>query len=197
MYAKVGRLTDATGVNKLVSDADGHLMVTAAGARYADLVDSDRVFSVANQAAKSTTAGLATTWTGLSVCNPSASLVDLVMLEFGCTQFAVGAAGSIGLMIADTTGLVAELTPKPALVGSSSVSGAVVDTAATCGTPILYRVFGSVGSLATSGYGLVPGLVVDLQGSLILQPGYSVLSYTTAATTTALIMHFVWAEITR
>jgi len=198
MYAKVGRLSNVSGINKLVSDADGHLMVTAAGAKYADLVDSDRVFSVANQAAVTTTAGLATDWAGLSVYNPSASVVDLVMLEFGCTQFAVGAAGSIGLMISDGTAMGAILTPKPAKVGSSTVSAATVDTAnATIGTPVLYRVYGSVGSLATSGYGLVPGLVVDLQGSLILQPGYSVCTYTTAATTTALIFHFTWAEIAR
>lgn len=198
MYGKVGRITAADGsVNVLRTDPDGNLVVTASGAKYADWVDAERVFSVANQAVKSTTAGLATTWTGLSVCNPSTSTVDLVMLEFGVAQGAAGAAGAIGLMIADTTGLAAELTPKNALAGSSVASQAIVDTAATCGTPILYRVFGSIGSVATTGYGVVPGVVYPLNGSLIIQPGYSVLSYTTGATTSALIMHFVWAEIDR
>jgi hypothetical protein len=197
MYAKVGRLSAATGINALVSDADGHLVVTAAGARYADLVDSGRVFGVANQAAVDTTAALATGWTGLCVCNPSTSPVDLVMLEFGVSQDAAGAAGGVGIMLANTTGIAAALTIRNQKIGSKLGTNAIADDGATCGTPILYRVFGSVGSVATTGYGLIPGALIDLKGELVLQPGTTVLTYTTAATTGALCFHFLWAEIDR
>jgi hypothetical protein len=197
MFGRVGRLIEASGNNPLVTDKDGHQVVTAAGAKYADLVDSGRVFSVANQAVVSTTAGLATTWTGLAVCNPAASMVDLVMLKFGVAQGAAGAAGTIGLMIADVTGIAAALTIKNAKIGNATGTQALADDGATCGTPILHRVFGSIGSLATTGYGLAQGLVFDLDGGLILPPGYTVLTYTSAATTSALMFHFLWAEITR
>lgn len=198
MYAKVGRLSGATGVNALVSDADGHLMVTAAGARYADLVDSGRVFGVANQAAKDTTAALITTWTGLCVCNPTVSAVDLVMLEFGCGQDAAGAAGGIGLMLASTLNVGAALTIRNQKIGCNMGTAAIADdNVDPTGTPILYRVFGSVGSVATTGYAVQRGLQVDLAGDLVLQPGNTVLTYTTAATTGALCFYFVWAEIAR
>lgn len=196
MYGKVGRITAAAGsINPLRTDEDGNLVVSAYGGKYADLVNAGKVFSVANQAAKSTTAALATTWTGLSIMNPSTSTVDLKVLEFGAAQLAVGVAGGIGLMVANTTGLEAELTPLNALRGSLVTSAAIADTAATIGTPILLRLYGSVGSLATTGYGLMPGLLVDLDGSIIVEPGFSLLTYTTAATTTALAFHFVWAEV--
>jgi hypothetical protein len=200
MFGKVskpGVLSAATGANPLRQDPDTNLVVQATGARYWDLVKSGRVFSVSNQAVVSTTAALATTWTGLGVCNPATSTVDLVMLRCGVGQVAAGAAGAVGIMVADTTGLVAAITPKNALVGSTVASQSIVDDGGTIGTPILYRVYGSVGSVATTAYGLVPGVFVDLDGSLVIQPGYAALSYTTAATTTALIFHFVWAEMAR
>lgn len=198
MYAKVGRLSGATAINPLVSDADGHLVVTAAGARYADLVNSGRVFGVANQAAKDTTAALATTWTGLCVCNPTASPVDLVMLEFGASQDAAGAAGGIGLMLASTLNVGAALTIRNQKIGCKAGTYAIADDDVDpTGTPVLYRVFGSVGSVATTGYALMPGALVDLKGDLVLEPGNTVLTYTTAATTGALCFHFVWAEIDR
>ena len=197
MYAKVGRQSNASGaVHVFRGDADGNQIVQAVGPEYADLVKAGRVFAVSNQAGKTTTAALATTWTGLGIGNPTASPVNLVMLGFSVAQLAAGAAGGIGLMCADMTGLATELTPVNQLRGSTQSSSAVADTAATIGTPILHRVFGSIGSVATTGYGLVQGLNVDLKGSLILKPGYSVLSYTTAVTTSALIFTFVWAEET-
>lgn len=199
MYAKVGRLSVAAGSsNPLRSDVDGNLVVSAYGAKYADLVDAGRVFGVANQAAKDTTAALATTWTGLCVCNPSSSPVDLVMLEFGAGQAAAGAAGGVGLMIADTTNVGAALTIRNQKIGCAIGSYARADDDVDpTGTPILYRVFGTVGSIATTDYGLANGLVVDLAGDLVLQPGYTVLTYTTGATTGAFAFHFLWAEIDR
>lgn len=195
MYAKVGRILAAAGsVNPFRSDKDGNLVVTPVGGKYADLVLAERVFSVANQAVKSTTAALATTWTGLGICNPSDSPVNLILLSFSAAQGAAGAAGAVGIMIADTTGLASELTPVNQLVGSSQGSEAIADTAATVGTPVLYRLGGTLGSVATTAYGLVQGVHMDLEGSLILPPGYSALSYTTGATTNALIMAFVWIE---
>lgn len=199
MYAKVGRLTAAAGsTNALRSDVDGNLVVSAYGAKYADLVDAGRVFGVANQAAKDTTAALATTWTGLCVCNPTSSPVDLVLLEFGAGQEAAGAAGGVGLMLADTTNVGAALTIRNQKIGCVVGTYARADDDVDpIGTPILYRVFGTVGSVATSAYGVVPGLVVDLAGSLVLPPGKTVLTYTTDATSGAFSFHFLWAEITR
>ena len=81
------------------------------------------------------------------------------------------------------------------LLGSPLSSVALVDNAATIGTPVLHRVYGSVGSLATSGYGMGPGIQVNLDGSIFVQPGYAILSYASAALTSALIMHFMWEEI--
>jgi len=196
MYGKVGRNSGAEGAVQPLrqSEPDGNLVITPAGGKYADLVKAERVFAIANQAGVTTTAALATTWTGLGVCNPAASPVNLVMLGFSAAQVAAAAAGAVGLMIADTTGMADALTPVNQLIGSTQGSEAIADAGATIGTPVLYRVFGQAGSVATTAYGLVPGVNVDLEGSLILKPGYSVLSYTTGITTSALIFTFLWAE---
>jgi len=198
MYARVGRLiAQAVGtIHKLRSNTEGALVVQALGPEYADAVLAGRVFSVANQAAVSTTAALATTWTGLAVVNPATSVKNLHLLEFGAAQLAAGAAGGIGLMIATPGDLASSLTPVNALVGNGAVSCAFGDAGGTPGTPVLYRVFGAIGSVATTAYGLIPGLVVPLRGSLIIPPGYAVLTYTTAATTTALAFHLMWEEVT-
>src|SRR5271155_238510 len=50
------------------------------------------MFAVSNQAAVTTSAGLTTTFTGLSVANPAGSGKNLVMVRFNCAQFAAGAA---------------------------------------------------------------------------------------------------------
>jgi hypothetical protein len=98
-------------------------------------------------------------------------------------------------MSADTTGFTtASLAPKSAVYGTG-VSLAQTSAGITIGTPILYRTFGESGSLATSGYGTVGAHVYTLDGSIILAPGRSLLTYTTAACTSAFIFHFLWEEV--
>lgn len=152
-------------------------------------------FSVANQAAVTTTAALATTFTGLVVGNPSTSPVNLVIEHFASSQFAVGAAGAIGVMGgASTTAITGTLTVQNRKMGGGAGYG-VASAGQTIGTPVLLDVFGSIGSLATTGYGTQQGIYVDLDGSLIVPPGYFVASYTTVVTTSALIFKFGWEEV--
>lgn len=152
-------------------------------------------YSVANQAAVTTTAALATTFTGLVVGNPASSPVNLVMEHFAAAQFAVGAAGAIGIMGgASTTAITASLTVQNRKMNGAAGWG-VASAGQTIGTPVLLDVFGSIGSVATTGYGLENGIYVDLDGSLIVPPGYFVASYTTIVTTSALIFKMGWEEV--
>jgi len=167
------------------------------GALHGDMYEQaymGNLFSVTNQAAVSTTAALATTFTGLAIANPAASKVNLVLRTFSCAQFAVGAAGAVGVMVGAGAAAGA-LTVRNALTGGAASALTTASAGATIATPVLERVVGSLGSLATTGYGLLPAIVHDFQGSLIIAPGYYVASYTSAATTTALIFGFVWEEV--
>lgn len=150
-------------------------------------------FSVCNQAVVSTTAGLATTFTGLAIANPTGSGVDLILKRFCCTQTAAGVAGSVGLM--GGTGVAAgSLTPISRNVGAATTSKATASAGATISTPILIEVYGTLGSLATTGWGLQRGIFIDLEDSIIVPPGSFIATYTTAATTSALVFTLVWEE---
>ena len=152
------------------------------------------VFSITNQAATSTTAAFATTFTGLSLANPTGSGVNLILRRFTCAQVAVAAAGAVGIMrgVGASAG---SITPTSMYAGSQ-VSKAVGSAGSTRGgTPVLVTAVGSIGSLATTSYAIEPAIVVELDGSIVVPPGQFVASYTTAATTNALIFGFVWEEV--
>lgn len=174
----------------------GDQIVSQLQPRYYEQTVRGNRFVVANQAAVTTTAALATTYTGLVVGNPSTSTVNLVFDKFCCAQFAVGAAGAVGIMTGTigTNTITDTLVPRNRKVGGVR-SVATANAGQTISTPVLEQVFGSLGSLATTGYGLQPGIVVDLEGSLILPPGYFVAAYTTVVTTSALIFSFEWTEV--
>jgi hypothetical protein len=112
-------------------------------------------------------------------------------------QVAVGVAGAIGVMGGLLLGdLAAAIAPVNRKIGART-SSILIDDAATLPTPTLLQVFGSLGSVATTAYGLVNRSVAELDGSLIVTPGNFIAFYTTAATTNALIMSFLWQEIRR
>lgn len=171
----------------------GDLIVSELHGRYYEQALRGNMYRICSQAAVTTTAGLATTWTGLAISNPTGSGVNAIVNLFTVSQFAVGAASVVGLM-SGSGAAAGSLIPKNALIGGNT--GRVTASAgATIATPVLDITIGQVGSLATTGYGLTPGLVVDLGGSIIVPPGFFLASFTSIVTTTALQFGFQWEEV--
>jgi len=194
IQGQVGPQLVTDGTNPTVRlGRSSELVMQQLHGRYFEQVFRGNMFRIANQAAVTTTAALATTWTGLAISNPANSGVNAVVNKFTCAQFAVGAAACIGIMTGSGAA-AGSLVPANCFQGGPT--GKVTASAgATIATPVLQYVFGQAGSLATTGYGLTPGLVVDLEGSLIIPPGFYAASYTTIVTTTALIFGFQWEEV--
>jgi len=189
MYGK-----DRDGVGRAVLiDPTGAIAI--ASGKYTEAAIAGRLFSCANQAAVATTAALATTWTGLGICNPTGSGKNLIIHEFGWAMSVVGSDdGVIGLMSSDTTGFAAALTAKCAKNGAGA-SVAYCDDGATIATPVLERVCGTIGTGATSTQVAVPQSIYNVEGSIILPPGRSVMTYTTTATTAGAVFFFLWEEV--
>jgi len=196
---KVGTIVASDGtVNPLRTATDGSLVTQIGGGKYTEAALAGRLFSVSNQAAVATTAALATVWTGLAVCNPTGSLYDIVILEFGWALSVVSPSdGIVGLMTTTDASMTQTLTPKAAMNGQGT-SIAYCDAAnATTGTNVLERVCGTIGEGATTTeIGKVMS-IYDVAGSIILPPGRSVLTYTTTATTAAAVFYFLWEEVLR
>jgi len=196
LQAKVGRLEVSIGTkHDLASHTDGSLFVRPVPDKYLEAALAGRLFSVANQAAVATTAALATGWTGLGICNPTGSGKTLVLHEFGVAWSLTGStAGIVGLMTSDTTGFASTLTAKCAMNGKGA-SIALCDDGATIATPILERVLGEYGTGATNLYSSIPPNIYEINGSIVLPAGRSVMTYTSLATTAAALFHFMWEEI--
>jgi len=194
LEAKVGRQSVADGtINPIRQNIYGSL-VAEQGGKYAEAAAAGRLFSIANQAAVATTAALATTWTGLAIGNPTNSGMRMSVLQFGWGLSVAGAkAGAIGLM-GGATSLTPSLTPAKR-INSSSASSAVATAGQTIATPVLFDIFGDYGTVATSSVSTKGVHVVDLDGSLILEPGRFIATYTTLDTTAAFVFSFLWEEI--
>ena len=193
---RVGSITGAVGsVNALRTMTDGSLAVSNAGGNLSEAARAGRLFSVCNQTNVTTTAALATTWTGLGVGNPATSGKDYVFHEFGWAQEIVfNTEGVVGLMVATVGNMAQDIVPRCAKYGYATTV-ALTDNAATPGTPILIRVCGSTmeGAITTA-----PSLnpnIYKIEGSIVIPPGYALLTYTFAVQTTSIQFHFVWEEV--
>ena len=197
--ARVGIISAAEGtINPLRVGTEGGLVLDSHG-KYYEAVKAARVFVACNQAAVAVTAAMATAYTGLVVENPTTSGKDLVMLRFGwtLTVAAPTAATVLGLMTGlDAGDAAAAITPRNRYVGGAG-SAAIVDNACTLtGTPVLEQIFTQIGSAATNLATIGPIGEVDLDGSLIIPPGYYVAVYSFAANTACGIFSLMWEELT-
>lgn len=194
MYGK-----DASGIARpVLVDSSGKLITSRTGGKYSDAALAGRVFVAANQAAVALTAQFATTYTGLVLENPAGSGKNLIMLECGyITSVATPTATALGLMTgADAGDAAAAITPRNRLLGSALTSVAYADGGCTLvGTPVLEQVFGDAWTEATTAGTLMPPNVVDLNGSLIVTPGYFVAFWSFAANSAAFWLHFMWEEV--
>lgn len=173
----------------------GDQIVSELHGRYYEQTYRGNMFSISTQGTNvTTTAALATTFTGLAISNPVGTGVNLVLNKFTATQFAVGVAATVGIM-GGAGVLTASLTPQSRVIGGGQVSKALASASATISTPVLIVAIGSVGSLATTGYGTQAGLVFDAEGSIIVPPGSFIASYTSTAQTSAWQFSFTWEEV--
>ena len=172
----------------------GEALTSNLHGRFYEQVNNGNVWGVSNQAVVTTTAALNTTFTGLAIANPATSGKNLVMLRYTVGQVAVGAASAIGLMTFAGAAAGA-LSVRNRKLGSTTTSATTASAGATIATPVLEAVYGSVGSLATTGYGLLAGLDIYLDGEIVIAPGYGIATYTTIATTSSLVFGFVWEEV--
>ena len=189
-----GKTEAGIGLPVLV-DSSGKLKTIISGGSLADAAIAGRLFSVANQTNVTTSAALATSWTGLGVGNPATSGKLYVFHEFGWAQEVVGnTEGVIGLMVATVGDMAQAIVPRCARYGYATTV-ALTDNGATVGTPILIRVCGSHMEGAISTIPNLPPNIYDLKGSIVIPAGYALLTYTFAATTTSHQFHFVWEEV--
>ena len=82
---------------------------------------------------------------------------------------------------------------SPATGGATSPT-TTASAGATISTPVLEEIYSTHGTVATTGQGGSVN-IVEIDGGLIIPPGFYVASYTSAATTAAFIFSLKWTEV--
>jgi len=167
---------------------ESYQIVQAWGGKYTGWVESDQVWAVTNDGPSSTTEGKTSPWLGLGIYNPPDSGVEVIILHI-CS--ALASPGPVPLAHHGAFGVqcVHELTPTSLLepanqhFGHGGGNAVVAFDAATFTACTLQRILGEVGSVHE-----------DVNGGMVLYPGYSLLTHFTKALTDAVISTFLWAE---
>ena len=199
MWSKGGSAEGSKGaLNHLSSDPNAGALDVAQGGKYALATLGGRVFGVANQAAVAVTAAFAATFTGLAVGNPSGSGRNCVLLNMSFSNTVVGVSvGSIGIM-AGASGLC-PITASLTIQNQKLNSGLSVCTATGGQTinaapaPTLIKVVGITGTEAVTSWS---SRIVscDLDGSIVIPPGFFFATYCFMLATASLQFSFTWEE---
>jgi hypothetical protein len=175
----------------------GEAIVSQLNGAYYERAGRGGIFTVANQAAVTTTIALATTYTGLCLTNDAGSGVNLVLLRAGFgLSVAPAAIAPIGLMgglgtVTHTTPIAAASirTTKIGAAGTHS-SSTKVDGAATIPTPTLLEVL--YGGFTAAALPSPSQAGVPIDGRIVIPPGAFVAIYT--LTVCVGLGFFQWSE---
>lgn len=190
MYGK-NRSGDARAV---LTDSDGVLLQMAG--RFTDAALNGRLFYAANQTPVATSTTLNTTFTGLGLCNPAGSGKIIIVHEFGYA-LDQASAGEAVLALATTTdsGFATDITPR-CTRNAYAASIAIADASVTIIAPVIIKIIGSIGQGADTTQLMPPATIINLGGSIILDPGRALVTDTTVATgATSIQFSFMWEEI--
>lgn len=156
-------------------DKNAAILVTEMNARYYQTTKDGLGFTAATQALVTTTVGLATTYTGLVVSNPTTSTVDLVLLFASIMQSVLQATQVEAFALATGNNATTNVThttpvaPKSSYIGSGLTGTGLADVSATLPAAPFYDTFiTNTGTATADSTGIQ---VVDLGGSIILAPG--------------------------
>ena len=173
-------------------------LIGSQGGKYRAATEAGRVFAVANQSVVTTTLGMALGYTGLALCNPVGSGKNFALLGLGViaeiqvpTTICV-----IGIMTGGGIGdAAAVIVPRNRLSGGPS-SVAYADNAITfTEAPVLEQTFKTFHTGVVTG-GLGDGFYVDLDGSIIITPGYHASVYASAVNVATFQYSWLWEEYT-
>lgn len=165
----------------------GDVIVSELHGRYYETTYRRGMFTAVSTAALTTSAGLSTTFTGLMLLNPNNSTSNFVINKVGMSfGVAFAAASAIGLQTGNqSTALLSGLTTTSTSITSNYVSkvgsqGLTYSAATTTG-PALAQIFGTGLTGAITTVPAYNGIMVDLEGSIILPPGAWIATYTSTA----------------
>ena len=172
--------------------------------RYYETTKSKSLFIASSPSASATSVGIiasASVYTGLALYNPLANGYNLVVTKVGLS-FPVTPVASIayGLVIGGVVSaatLTTAATTRNLFIGGAAPTATAMQvwtpTFSTAAT--IAHVLGTVGTGALTTFGNLPG-VIDLEGGLIITPGYFVEIYTsTAANTGGFLGSITWEEV--
>lgn len=175
------------------SGKQGDLMASPLHARFYETAYRGNRFGITGGLTTTTAAGAAT-FTGLIVGNPAGSGYNLAIDKVTVLQAAALTAGTnIGIMYGQNTTTVSLATIFNRIAGGRA-SVAVANAGQTITAMTAFVTFAGSGSGAITVPGLMPVVLHDFEGGLIIPPGYAIASYTSAASTTALIWTIGWEE---
>lgn len=178
----------------------GELVLQELHGRYYETTVRKAMFSGANLAGVTTSAGFATTYTGCVLSNPLGSNVNLVLnkVSYG-TLVAQTAALVLGLMkgynAATAPSSLTALVPTSNMVGQPAGVGLLSSAATlpTAPTSITMLDTLTTGAITVSAQA---GKVVDLEGGMVIPPGGYVAFYTSAASVaSSLVFGMQWEEV--
>jgi hypothetical protein len=179
-----GRLTNSLRVNQHI------------GTKYAPALNKV-MFSAANTAGVTLSAGLATTYVGLCLSNPAASTSNLLLRQVaGSCIVAPAAFLALGLITGFVAGGITAhttpLTPVSSFVGDSGVPFGKADSACTLvGTPAWAQWFTSEAATGNN-----PLFSMDLAGGLLIPPGgYAAVGANVAGPASGFLGSMEWIEV--
>jgi len=176
----------------------GELITGYAHPRYFEAAQRGKLFF--SYAAAATLTAVNTTYTGHALYNPLGSGVNLVLSKIAIivsvtSASMTGIALATNLQASAPTGLTAVDRQGNCLIGNAAgaVLGYKAATLAAAGTSLLALIHNTA-AIATTG---VDQLVVDLEGSVIIQPGYTVhlAALGAASAASAVTSSFIWEEV--
>lgn len=198
---QVGTQNLSDNVNTIARGGkQGDAIVSELHGRYYEQTYRGKIFTAATQALVTTTVGLATTYTGLVICNPITSTVNLELITASLMQSVIQSTQIEAFAIAtgsNSTTNVTHTTPvavRSSLIGSGLSGIGVADVSATLPTAPFYDMFVTNTGTATANSTGVQ--VLDIAGQIILAPGAYALFVTPAqASVAGMWFGFKWAEV--
>lgn len=179
----------ASGSNVPVRQGNlGEAIVTELNGKYYEQAVRGNMFYAVNSAAQALSLSGTTTYTGLTVANPTGSGKNLHICKAGwATTIAITGVGAVvlgtGATVAQTTG--SSTGPVPTVLGSGAASVAKVGASCTYGSnPAILRPLVGIHWI-TGGTSVAPIFTMeDIAGEIIVAPGQqvSLVSITTANT---------------